>query len=257
MRLRRVRYRDGMTEIFYAQAHTSRRPYQGEQWNPRHRESGGRYSGRRLRPQLQPARFPTIPRPPANKAVFLDRDGVLNRDSGYVVHPYEIRFCHRVLPLVRRLQRKGYLVIVVTNQSGLERGFFTKREFLRCTDYILRHLYRKGIAVNALYYCPSSQDDDPFRKPSAGMLVAAAGRYGIDLSNSVMIGDRESDRIAGVRAGVGQSILLPCQRGRLVRPRLEAIRVEKRNWNDMEHVLPGRPSSGMRGKAPGSRLRLF
>lgn len=161
-----------------------------------------------------------VSRKTTRRAVFLDRDGVLNKDSGYAVHPYAIRFCHRVLPLIRQLRRRGYLVIVVTNQSGLERGMFTTHDFLRCTQYMLRHLRQRGIEIDALYYCPSLRDADPYRKPGPGMLWAAARRYQIDVKHSLLIGDRMTDILAGKRAGVGHCMLLSCQRGRLSLPRL-------------------------------------
>ena len=217
-----------MTDIFCARAPAPR--LLREKRNSRRRKPGRPIANPRPRPALRLPYFPTGRHAPAKKALFLDRDGVLNRDSGYAVHPYAMRFCHRVLPLVRRLQRKGYLAIVVTNQSGLDRGLFTKRDFLRCTRYMLRRLHRKGVAVRALYYCPAALDDDPFRKPGAGMLLAAAAHYGIDLGRSVMIGDRASDRMAGMRAGVGRCILLPHRRGRLARPRLEGMRVGMGEW---------------------------
>ena len=153
-----------------------------------------------------------------NQAVFLDRDGVLNRDTGYVAHERDVRFCHRVLPLLRRYHRQGFRMIVVTNQSGVDRGYHTTQDILRCNRFLLRHLRRRGVPIDGLYYCPSQRSGDRYRKPHPGMLLAASRRYQIDLSRSVMIGDRPTDMEAAQRAGVGRGILLFRRPGRLWRP---------------------------------------
>lgn len=157
--------------------------------------------------------------PIGERAVFLDRDGVLNRDTGYVAHARDLRLSYRVLPLLRQYKQAGYRLIVVTNQSGVDRGYFTERNVMRCNRFLIGCLRRRGIPLDALYYCPASRDGDPYRKPRPGMLMAAAKRYPIRLSQSLMIGDRMTDCQAAWRAGVGRSMLLPQCAGRLWRPR--------------------------------------
>lgn len=155
-----------------------------------------------------------------NRAVFLDRDGVLNRDTGYVAHQRDMRFCHRVLPLLRWYHRKGYRMVVITNQSGVERGYCTIQNVIRCSRFLLLHLRRHGVPIDGMYFCPSQRDGDRYRKPRPGMLLAAAQKYHIDRSHSFLIGDRPSDMEAAKRAGLRHQILLPKHPGRLWRPRV-------------------------------------
>ncbi len=162
------------------------------------------------------------------RAIFLDRDGVLNRDTGYVGHVRELRLYYRVLPLLHHYKQAGYRLIVVTNQSGVDRGYFTEQNVIRCNCFLINCLHRRGIPLDALYYCPASRDGDPYRKPQSGMLMVAAKRYRIRLSQSLMIGDRMTDCRAAWRAGIGRSMLLPRCAGRLWRPQ-SLGRVKRKN----------------------------
>ena len=203
------RYRIGMTEFFCARSYGNRRN------RPRRTAVIGQ---RRHTSRI------------GERAIFLDRDGVLNRDTGYVAHACELRLYHRVLPLLHQYKQAGYRFIVVTNQSGVDRGYFTERNIIRCNQFLIWCLRRQRIVLDALYYCPSSREGDPYRKPHPGMLLAAATRYRIRLSQSLMIGDRMTDCRAAWRAGVGHSILLPQRAGRLWRPRVVLGRVKRKTF---------------------------
>jgi len=143
-----------------------------------------------------------------NKAVFFDRDGVINIDKGYVSKIPDFEFYKGIFEIMRYFLEKGYLLIVVTNQSGIGRGYFSVDDFRKVNRYMLDCLRRENIKISCVYYCPSSNDNDFYRKPNPGMILKAKDRHHIDLKKSVLIGDKKQDIIAGKRAGVGCNILL-------------------------------------------------
>ena len=151
-----------------------------------------------------------------NKAVFLDRDGVINEDLGYVHKHEDFLFVDGIFEFCRAAQEKGYLLIVVTNQSGIARGYFTEGEFDRLTEWMLGEFTSRGIRIDRVYYCPYCPDngignykcDSYDRKPNPGMILKARDELGIDLSQSVLVGDKDSDIMAGQEAGVGKIFVL-------------------------------------------------
>lgn len=152
-----------------------------------------------------------------NKAVFLDRDGIINEDGKYVYKPENFHFVEGIFDFCRAAQDKGYLLIVVTNQSGIARGYYTEDDFLRLTDWMCGRFKEQGVYISAVYYCPSHLEkgvgqykvDSYDRKPNPGMFFKANDEFGLDLQNSIVVGDRDSDMEAGRRAGVGKLLLLP------------------------------------------------
>ena len=134
----------------------------------------------------------------AAKALFLDRDGVVNVDGGYVHRIEDFQLMPGILDLCRRAKEKGYLVIVATNQSGIGRGMFTEEDFLRLTD---------------VFYCPSVDDAHPDRKPNPGLFLKARAAYGLDMASCVSVGDRERDIRAALSAGVGRNFLFSSGNG--------------------------------------------
>lgn len=159
---------------------------------------------------LQPE-FPVSPAQPTTPAVFLDRDGVLIEDSGYPHLEEHLVLIPGAPEAVRRLNALGYLVVIVTNQSGVARGLFTEDQMHRFNDLLVRHLAARGARIGAVYACPFHAEarderyrhpDHPDRKPNPGMILRAAADYDIDLSRSFMIGDRQSDLEAARRAGI-------------------------------------------------------
>ena len=139
------------------------------------------------------------------KALFLDRDGTINVDYGYVHEPSRFVFVEGIFDFCRVAQDKGYLIIVVTNQSGIERGYFTETDFASITRYMLDGFAKEGITITDVLYCPSLHSPD--RKPGAGLFLRAKEKYDIDMAMSVNVGDRDRDLDAGRRAGVGKNLL--------------------------------------------------
>ncbi len=146
---------------------------------------------------------------PRTKAVFLDRDGTLIRDKKYAFRPAEIELLDGVVPGLRLLQQADYRLIVITNQSGVARGFF-KEEDVRAMHRRLREmLLQEGIRISEFYYCPHHPDgcvtEYAFkcncRKPEPGLVLRASREKSINLSNSWLIGDFLTDIRAGLAAG--------------------------------------------------------
>lgn len=150
------------------------------------------------------------------RALFLDRDGVINHDTGYASSPKEIEFIDGIFELVRDANILGYLVIIVTNQSGIGRGLFSLEVFLDLMEWMKNQFQIHDAYINAIYYCPCHPTEGHGeylsncnnRKPNPGMLLKAKKDFGIDMQRSLLIGDKETDIQAGNRAGVGQTILL-------------------------------------------------
>lgn len=149
------------------------------------------------------------------KALFLDRDGVINVDYGYVHKIEDCRFIDGVFDLCRAAKEKGYLLIVATNQAGIAKGYYSEDDFKIFMDYVRRAFAERGCPLDDVYYCPYHQDglppyrvDSPDRKPAPGMILKAAAKYDLDLARSILLGDKQSDIDAGEAAGVGKNILI-------------------------------------------------
>ena len=149
------------------------------------------------------------------RALFLDRDGVINIDHGYVYLQEQFEFVTGIFELCRKAVESGYLIFVVTNQAGIGRGYYTEQQFHECTDWMCNQFLIQGIKIEHVYFCPSHPEyglndykyESFFRKPQPGMILQAADEYNLDLSVSVLVGDKESDIQAGMSAGVGSNIL--------------------------------------------------
>lgn len=141
------------------------------------------------------------------KAVFLDRDGTINVDSGYVHRISDFGFERNVVAGLKALRDAGYVLFIVTNQSGIARGLYSESDFERFNEYLVSELNREGIAITKTYACPYHPDaavekyrvDSPLRKPGTGMFELAASEYPIDRERSYTIGDKSSDIEAGKR----------------------------------------------------------
>ena len=139
-------------------------------------------------------------------AVFLDRDGTLMDDPGYVGDPALVRLLPGVQEALARLKARGFATVIVTNQSGIGRGYFTEEDFARVNERLLALL--GADLIDATYFCADHPDTATARrKPEPGMLLEAARDLSLDLARSWMIGDRAGDIEAGRRAGV-RSILV-------------------------------------------------
>ncbi len=142
------------------------------------------------------------------KGLFLDRDGIINVDNGYV-HREEDFFCYpEIFPICKKFLDKGYTIVVVTNQSGIQRGYFTEEDFENITKHMLGIFERNGIHIprENIYHCPYLDATQPCRKPNPGMILESASQLGINVAKSVIIGDSNRDIEAGVAAGVGTRV---------------------------------------------------
>jgi D-glycero-D-manno-heptose 1,7-bisphosphate phosphatase len=153
----------------------------------------------------------TPPASPLRPALFLDRDGVLNEDRGYVSRWEDFRWISGAKAVVAAFNRAGWLVIVVTNQSGVGRGFYTEEAMHALHARMREELAEVGGHIDAFYYAPQHPQapleayrhpDPPDRKPNPGMILRALGEWPIDKAASVMVGDKPSDLEAALRAGI-------------------------------------------------------
>jgi D-glycero-D-manno-heptose 1,7-bisphosphate phosphatase len=143
-------------------------------------------------------------------AAFLDRDGVINVDHGYAYRPEELDFVSGAPAAIHRLNQAGYLVVVVTNQSGVARGYYGEDDVARFHAHMQRELSRSGARIDAFYSCPYHAEgtvaryrvEHPDRKPGAGMILRALRQLPIDPERSFMIGDKSSDMEAAAAARI-------------------------------------------------------
>jgi len=150
------------------------------------------------------------------RALFLDRDGVVNEEVGYLIRPEDVRFLPGLFALCRTAASLGYRILVVTNQAGIARGFYTEEDFARLTEWMQLELAREGVRFDAVYYCPFHPEhglgrykrEHEDRKPGTGMLRRGAVEFGISLAESVMVGDRCSDIAAANAGGLRQAFLI-------------------------------------------------
>ena len=136
------------------------------------------------------------------KALFLDRDGTLIPDLGYPGDPAQVTLLPGIVPTLLEYQRQGYLLIVISNQSGIGRGMITHQQYRAVQERMLALLAGAGVKITASYYCPHAPETNCFcRKPRPGMLLLAAHDHEIDLASSLLIGDKVSDLEAGRAVG--------------------------------------------------------
>jgi D-glycero-D-manno-heptose 1,7-bisphosphate phosphatase len=158
------------------------------------------------------------PEPPSapRKAAFIDRDGVINVESAFVYRIEDFAFLPGAIEALRRLQMAGYLIVVITNQSGIARGLYTEADYGRLTEHMQCQLLAAGVQLSAVEHCPHLPDaqieayrlDCSCRKPRTGMLDRAASSLNIDFAASILVGDRAADIKAGRSAGVGRSFIV-------------------------------------------------
>lgn len=151
-----------------------------------------------------------------NKALLLDRDGIINHDLAYVHKIADFKFTDHIFELCQQAQELGYLIIVVTNQAGVARGYYTEQMVSELHQWMIAEFKKAGIDIQKAYYCPHHPEHGGLqyqhnclcRKPMPGMLLQAKREFELDMSQSVMIGDRESDVKAALAAKVKRRILV-------------------------------------------------
>lgn len=152
----------------------------------------------------------------SGKALFLDRDGVVNEEVGYLHRIEDVRFVPGIVSLCRTAMSLGYRLVVVTNQAGIARGFYTEDDFLALMEWMRAELRQEGVEFDAVYHCPYHPEhgvgeyrrEHEDRKPDIGMLRRAVREFEIELTDSVLVGDRCSDVGAANKAGLRQAFLM-------------------------------------------------
>ena len=161
-------------------------------------------------------------------AIFLDRDGTLNVDHGYVHEIDNFQFIDGVIDACLKLKEMGFLLVLVTNQSGIARGKFTEDQFLTLTEWMDWSLADRCVDLDGIYFCPHHPEGlvkeftqaCDCRKPQPGMFLTAKEELGIDMASSYMVGDKLEDMQAAAAAGVGHKILV--RTGKPVTPESES-----------------------------------
>ena len=149
------------------------------------------------------------------KAVFLDRDGVINVDKGYVHRIEDFEFYPNVFKALKKLQGAGYKLFIVTNQAGIALGYYTEEDFLKLNKFMLKEFEKEGIKIEKVYYCPHREDGIvekyaikcDCRKPESGMIRRAIREFGVEPSKSFLIGDKESDILAAHKEGIKAALV--------------------------------------------------
>ncbi|AKR43376.1 D-glycero-beta-D-manno-heptose 1,7-bisphosphate 7-phosphatase [Methylophilus sp. TWE2] len=150
-----------------------------------------------------------------NKALFLDRDGVINIDKGYVHKPEDCEFVDGIFELVKRANDLNYKVIIVTNQAGIARGYYTEDQFKSFSEWMQQKFQERNSKIDHIYYCPHHPESGlgkylarcECRKPRPGMFMQAKIDFNLEMESSLMIGDNITDLQAAKSASVGELYL--------------------------------------------------
>jgi len=141
--------------------------------------------------------------------VFLDRDGVINEEVGYLHKIKDFKFINGVIDSCNYFLSLGYQIIVVTNQSGIGRGLYKEEDFHILNQWMLDNFEQEGVRILDVFFCPHGPDDNCYcRKPKPGLFKDAKEKHDIDMNKSWMIGDKEADIEAANNAGISQTILV-------------------------------------------------
>lgn len=145
----------------------------------------------------------SAPEPAPAPAIFLDRDGVINADRGYVSNPTDFEILPNVVEGLLQFQKAGYFIVIVTNQGGINLGYYTKEDFYRVNLKMLKILGGAGIGIDKIYFCPHTiKERCSCRKPDIGMILRAQEELPIIMNKSLMVGDKETDIQSGKKAGL-------------------------------------------------------
>ena len=145
------------------------------------------------------------------RAIFLDRDGVINKDIDYAHKIKDIIFIEGIFDAIKFFKHNDFLVIIITNQAGLARKLYSLNDYLSTTKWMIKQFEDNGCLIDEIYYCPHHPDyTGPCncRKPNIGMINEAKKAFKIDLNRSIIVGDKRSDIVAGKKAGIGLKVLV-------------------------------------------------
>jgi len=146
-----------------------------------------------------------------NKALFLDRDGVVNKEKNYLYKIEDFEFIDGVFETCRYFQDKGYLIIIITNQAGIVRGKYSEKDYQVLTEWMIEEFKKENIIISKVYHCPHHPEftgECDCRKPKPGMIYKASEEFDIDLKKSILVGDKNSDIEAAVNAKIKNNILI-------------------------------------------------
>ena len=143
------------------------------------------------------------------KTIFLDRDGVINKEVNYLHNIDDFEFIDGVFEACRHFQKLGYEIIIITNQSGIARGYYTEYDYQLITKWMLDQFEERNVKILDVFHCPHGPDSScDCRKPKPGMLLQAINQYGIDMKKSWMIGDKDVDIKAANAANIQNTIMV-------------------------------------------------
>ena len=143
------------------------------------------------------------------KTIFLDRDGVINKEINYLYKIDDFEFIDGIFEACLYLKSLGYEIIIITNQSGISRGYYSQNDYLKLTNWMLNQFNNHGISILDTYHCPHSPESScNCRKPRPGMFLLAGEKHNIDMHQSWMIGDKETDITGANNAGITNTILV-------------------------------------------------
>ena len=143
------------------------------------------------------------------KTIFLDRDGVINKEVKYLFRIADFEFVEGVFDACHYFHNLDYKIIIISNQSGIARGYYNDNDYQRLTEWMLNQFNKKGISILDILYCPHAPESKcNCRKPKPGMLIEAKYKYNISMDDSWMIGDKETDIEAANLAGITNTILV-------------------------------------------------
>ena len=143
------------------------------------------------------------------KTIFIDRDGVINKELNYLHKIDSFIFIDGIFDACEYYLKLGYKIIVITNQSGISRGYYTINDYQKLTNWMMRQFKNRGISILDTFHCPHLPESNcNCRKPKPGMFIAAKNKHNIDMANSWMIGDKETDSEAALSAGITNTILV-------------------------------------------------
>ena len=143
------------------------------------------------------------------KTIFLDRDGVINKEIGYLFRIADFKFIEGIFDACLYFQQLDYKIIIISNQSGIARGYYNENDYQKLTEWMLGQFIDNGINILDTFYCPHGPESPcECRKPKPGMFIEAKHKYNISMKDSWMIGDSESDIKAANAAGISKTILV-------------------------------------------------
>ena len=143
------------------------------------------------------------------KTIFLDRDGVINKEVNYLHKIDDFEFINGIFDTCIYFQKLGYKIIIITNQSGISRGYYTEKQYQIVTKWMLNEFLNNQVQILDIFHCPHSPEANcNCRKPKPGMLLDAKSKHNIDMKKSWMIGDKENDIIAANKSGITNTILV-------------------------------------------------